>query len=138
MRHFVVTVLFVLATINYSCLQSSSSSNSIVEVVTAEEMKELTQLEGVQLVDVRTPKEYEDGHISNAQNIDYMSPDFEKQIENLDKTKPIVVYCKKGGRSEKCAEKLEDAGFVKIYDFKGGVAKWKYNGFELESGKGTP
>lgn len=138
MKRFVIIILFVSIIFNFSCLQSSQSSASVVEIVTAEEMKELTQLEDVQLVDVRTAKEYEEGHIIDAQNIDYMSPDFEQQIEQLDKTKPIVVYCKQGGRSKKCAEKLEDAGFVKIYDFKGGVAKWKYKGYELENGEGAP
>jgi len=43
------------------------------------------------------------------------------------------VYCKSGNRSAKCAAKMKDAGFVKIYDLDGGIAKWKYKGFEIKS-----
>ena len=86
-----------------------------IQIVTAEEMQELKDLEGVQLVDVRTPKEYESGFIDSAQNIDYNSPSFEKEIGKLDKSKPVIVYCQKGGRSAKCAQKMISAGFIKIW-----------------------
>ena len=104
-----------------------------VQIVTPEEMKELTGLQDVQLVDVRTLEEYESGYIENAQNIDYNSPYFEKEIKKLDKSKPVIVYCQKGGRSAKCAEKMKEAGFVKIYDLDGGLAKWKFKGFKLKT-----
>ena len=104
-----------------------------IQIVTAEEMKAIAELEDVQLVDVRTPDEYESGFINLAQNIDYNSPTFANEIEKLDKNKPVIVYCQKGGRSAKCAKKMKDAGFVKIYDLDGGIAKWKYKGFEIKS-----
>lgn len=104
-----------------------------IQVVTPEEMQELSELEDVQLVDVRTPQEFDDGYIANAQNIDYNSPSFDAEIEKLDKSKPVIVYCEKGSRSAKCAKKMKDAGFVKIYDLEGGLAKWKYKGFDIKS-----
>lgn len=104
-----------------------------IQIVTAEEMQELKDLEGVQLVDVRTAKEYESGFIDQAQNIDYNSPTFENEIGKLDKSKPVIVYCQKGGRSAKCAKKMQNAGFVKVYDLEGGLAKWKYKGLEINS-----
>ena len=107
--------------------------NAEIQIVTAEEMQELTEIEDVQLVDVRTPEEFESGFISKAQNIDYNSPSFDNEIEKLDKSKPVIVYCQKGGRSAKCAQKMKDAGFVKIYDLEGGLAKWKYKGMALDS-----
>jgi rhodanese-related sulfurtransferase len=109
------------------------ASNAEVKLVTAEEMQELTEIEDVQLVDVRTPSEFEEGFIANAQNIDYNSPYFEKEIAKLDKSKPVLVYCEKGGRSAKCVDKMKDAGFVKIYDLQGGMAKWKFKGFEVKT-----
>lgn len=126
-----LVILFVVATVfSYGCKDKADNE---IQIVTAEEMQELSQLEDVQLVDVRTPEERKEGYIANSQNIDYNSPSFDKEIEKLDKSKPVIVYCKSGNRSAKCAAKMKDAGFVKIYDLDGGIAKWKYKGFGIKS-----
>jgi len=103
-----------------------------IELVTPEEMQELSELDDVQVVDVRTPEEYKEGHIANSQNINYFSDDFDREIRQLDKSKPVIVYCKSGKRSGKCVDKMKEAGFVKIYDLDGGIAKWKYKGYDIE------
>lgn len=118
---FLVTVGF-----NTSCL-NKSLDNSEIQLVSAEEMKSILELEDVQLIDVRTPKEYASGYIANAQNIDFMSPTFDDDITKLNKDKPVILYCKSGGRSAKCAKKMKDAGFKKIYDLEGGISKWKFS-----------
>lgn len=80
----------------------------------------------VQLVDVRTPAEYNQGHIDDAVNFDVSDTEtFSTQIENLDKGRPVYVYCKKGGRSNKAAEILKTKGFTQIYDYSGGYDDWK-------------
>lgn len=79
----------------------------------------------VQLVDVRTPKEYNDGHIKNAVNIDYYNtPKFLEAIKKLDPEKPLYIYCRSGARSLKAAMRLVNTGFKKIYDLKGGYMRW--------------
>ena len=120
----IITTMFF-----YSCKDKVANE---IEIVTAEEMQELSEIEDVQLVDVRTPEERKEGYIANSQNIDYNSPTFAQEIKKLDKSKPVIVYCKSGGRSSKCAEKMKDAGFVKIYDLEGGIAKWKFRGFDIK------
>jgi rhodanese-related sulfurtransferase len=95
-------------------------------------MQELVNLEGMQLVDVRTPSEFVEGHVPNAQNIDFWDANFDENIEKLDKSKPIIVYCKSGGRSAKCATKLASIGFDKIYDLKDGFSQWKLEGKEVQ------
>ena len=109
----------------------TKASNSLV-LVTVEEMKEISKLEGMQLVDVRTPEEYATGHIPNAQNIDFLDAEFEMNIQSLDKSKPVIIYCQRGSRSAKCASKLIANGFVKVYDLDGGFAQWEYSGLEVE------
>jgi rhodanese-related sulfurtransferase len=99
--------------------------------VTPEEMQAILETEDMQLVDVRTPKEYKEGHIKNSQNIDYNSPTFDEDISKLDKTKPVILYCKSGKRSAKCSEKLIKAGFEKIYELEGGITEWKFKGLEV-------
>ena len=76
------------------------------------------------MVDVRTPEEYQQGHIDNAVNIDWMDTSFDSRVQNLDKDKTIYVYCKKGGRSAKAYEKLSAFGFKNIVDLEGGYDAW--------------
>jgi rhodanese-related sulfurtransferase len=89
-------------------------------------MLELVKLEEVQLIDVRTPAEFADGHLKNAKNIDFYSPNFDLQIEALDKSIPVILYCKSGRRSAKCASKFNSKGFTYIYDLEGGINLWKF------------
>jgi len=118
--------LIVLAGFSTSCL-NRTLNNGEVQLVTAEEMNSILELEDVQLVDVRTPEEHNENHIVNSQNIDFMSPTFEDDILKLDKDRPVLLYCKSGGRSAKCAKKLKAAGFEKVYDLEGGISKWKHS-----------
>ena len=111
----------------------SKETPTEIKMITPEEMESLLELEDVQLVDVRTPKEYETGFIAHSQNIDFNSPTFDEDIEKLDKTQPVILYCKSGGRSAKCAEKLKAAGFVKIYDLEGGITHWRHKKLEVKT-----
>jgi len=129
MRYFKFgCVLLVLLTFS-NCKNNSSEA---IELITAAEMKEISKIEGIQLVDVRTPNEYNEGHLPNALNIDFLDKNFEINIQQLDKTKPVIVYCQRGSRSAKCASQLIANGFVKIYDLDNGFSKWKSSGLEVE------
>lgn len=79
----------------------------------------------IQLIDVRTPKEYEEGHIENATLIDYFSSNFKENLLTLDKEKPLYLYCKSGGRSGKASKILANMGFKEVYDLKGGYMAWE-------------
>ncbi|MBN2868247.1 MAG: rhodanese-like domain-containing protein [Flavobacteriaceae bacterium] len=119
-KHIVLFLL--LMTIIVSC---KTDANEEIKVVSQEEMQTYINMDDVQLIDVRTPKEYNAGHIATAQNINFLSPTFEQDILKLDKNKPVLVYCQMGGRSAKCAEKMKALGFTKLLDYKGGYSKWK-------------
>jgi rhodanese-related sulfurtransferase len=121
-----IACLFVTVSLFSSCLDNKID-NVEVKLVTAEEMQSILELEDVQLVDVRTPKEHGEIRIANSQNIDFSSPTFDEDISKLDKEKPVILYCKGGSRSAKCAKKLKSAGFEKIYDLDGGISKWKHS-----------
>lgn len=123
-RFFYFCFLIPVLCLSVSCVDTK---NTEVQLVTAEEMISILESEDVQVIDVRTPEEYSEVHISNAQNIDYFSPTFEEDITKLDKEKPIILYCKGGVRSAKCAKKMEEAGFEKIYDLEGGLSRWQHS-----------
>lgn len=79
----------------------------------------------VQLVDVRTPEEYAEGHIPGAININVFDNDFiDEALKSLDKSKPVAVYCKSGRRSADAATKLSKNGF-KVTNLKGGYLAWE-------------
>lgn len=122
-----VSVFCLLTMLSFSTSCVDKSSDNDVKLVTAEEMQAILELEDVQLVDVRTPKEHEEINIANSQNIDFMSPTFDEDISKLDKKKPVILYCRSGVRSGKCSKKMKDAGFEKVYDLEGGISKWKHS-----------
>lgn len=82
----------------------------------------------VQLVDVRTAEEYEEGHIRSAKNINYFADDFLEQFSSFDKEEPLYLYCRSGNRSAKASKQLYEAGFKNIIDLKGGYKAWKAAG----------
>lgn len=80
--------------------------------------------EQVQLIDVRTPEEFKEGHIKGAENIDFLAEGFLPKFERFDKNKPLYIYCRSGNRSAKAAAKLSEMGFSQIIDLKGGYKAW--------------
>lgn len=77
-----------------------------------------------QLLDVRTPLEFEKGHLPQARNLDWRAEEFKTQAAKLDKTSPVFVYCQVGGRSRSAAEWLREQGFQTVYELKGGYVAW--------------
>ena len=126
--------LFLVITLLFSCknISQSDNKNSTVEVVSPTDFKAKVENKTVQLIDVRTPKEFVAGHLKNSKNIDVLNNNFLKQIEGLDKTQPVYLYCRSGKRSSKASAELEDAGFTKVYDLKGGYLAWSKENLETE------
>ena len=75
------------------------------------------------LIDVRTAGEFASGSIPGAKNIDIMSPDFKKQMDRLDKSNDLFVFCRSGSRSAQACRILADLGF-NVYNLKGGFGAW--------------
>ena len=121
---------FCTLLIIFTLLSCKEAVDSKINIISSEEMQTFLKVDDVQLVDVRSNEDFKKESIPTAQNIDYFSPTFLDDIESLDKTKPVFVYCNTGKRSAKCAKKMVDAGFTKIYDLDGGISKWKHDGFE--------
>lgn len=119
MKAHLLKGLFILLFFS-SCLRDQEGISVVDSNKFEQQMKESSS----QIVDVRTPEEFEEGHITNAVNMNVTGDDFEKQIESLDKEKPVMVYCKSGGRSARAASILKDKGFKNVYDLDGGIIGW--------------
>ncbi|MBU2527111.1 MAG: rhodanese-like domain-containing protein [Bacteroidetes bacterium] len=117
--------------ITFSLFFVSISVFSQIRLLEVDEFKQVVGNKNVQIIDVRTPYEYNSGHIQGAVNIDYYASDFEKQLAKLDKNIPIYFYCHSGVRSAKAAKTMKALGFTKIYDLKGGMVAWKKAGLKV-------
>ncbi|WP_264521678.1 rhodanese-like domain-containing protein [Flavobacterium sp. N1994] len=125
--------LVVLPFLFLSCQGQSSKAIQTIDVKTFAEKLKAT--ENPQLLDVRTPEEYSSEHIGNAVNVNWNGNDFVTKANQYDKTKPIFVYCKVGGRSAQAASKLAELGFKEIYNLDGGIMKWNAAGNAKPSDK---
>jgi phage shock protein E len=83
------------------------------------------------IVDVRTPEEFAEGHLSGAVNLNVMGPDFERQLSALDRGKTYLVYCRTGNRSAKAIQTMERLGFRSVYHMFEGIVGWQKKAFPL-------
>lgn len=90
-----------------------------------------------QIVDVRTPAEFQKNHLKGAMNLNINGPEFRNQVAALDKSKPVFVYCLSGGRSASAANYMRSEGFTEIYEMAGGMTKWLAANKPYEQGAGT-
>ncbi|MEZ4857284.1 MAG: rhodanese-like domain-containing protein [Flavobacteriaceae bacterium] len=108
-----------------SLFGAAVQKHDAIKILDKEAFQNAIEHHNVQLVDVRTPQEYQGGYLKNAINIDYFDAlNFTLTFEKLNKQKPVYLYCRSGNRSQKAAAKLVEMGFTKIYDLKGGYMNW--------------
>jgi thioredoxin len=128
--------LIFLLMISFAVLSCNGQTSKNVKTIEAAAFAEkIAATPNAQILDVRTPEEYVSGHIDNATNVNWNGTDFVAKAAALDKTKPVFVYCKSGGRSKQAAAKLEELGFTTIYELQGGMLKWDAAGLSKPSEK---
>lgn len=119
-------LLLSLTLLGFACTQPTEAQNRL-DAAQTEQM--LAADPTIQLVDLRTPAELENtGRIEGARPINFNSPDFKAQIAQLDKEKPVIVYCAAGSRSGQAFTQMKKMGFKKVYDYSGGMNDWKAKG----------
>ncbi len=123
MKIKLLLIMGIIATLLGSC--SSSKGFTSVGV---DKFESYIAQPGVQLVDVRTPSEYLEGHLEGAQNIDVKGDNFVEQAQaRLDRRKPVAVYCRSGRRSAMAAQQLVKVGY-KVTNLDGGIIDWQVAG----------
>ena len=121
MKKILLLTLFVLVGVYvYSQRRSSVRFESMTNAEFATIIADTT----VQLVDVRTPAEFAAGHIPTAKNIDVRGENFDKEADQqLDKSRPVAVYCRSGARSKTAAQALAAKGY-RVYELNKGFMNW--------------
>ena len=126
-KYVVSLMVMIMSVIQVS---GCNGNNNIISVSAPEFDKEIKG-DSVQLLDVRTPLEYAEGHIAGALNINVQSDDFQQVAEKeLSKDSTILVYCRSGRRSMNAAEILTKLGY-KVINLKGGIIEWREDGLPV-------
>ena len=123
--------LLILLLVISGCSNQGSWDQFVLE---APAYKQKMVEENVVLLDVRTPKEFAQGKIPEAINLDFYHDGFAEKLEKLDKNNTYMVYCAAGRRSKHALSLLKDKGFKSVYDLKGGMKAWRKAGFEVDEG----
>ncbi|MDQ6481068.1 rhodanese-like domain-containing protein [Dyadobacter sp. LHD-138] len=125
----------VLLSIALLCALSLSVLAQNKSNVKADEFDKKIGHKGVQLLDVRRPAEYEEGHIKGSTLTNWEDKaSFEEHTRHLDRDKPVYVYCRSGKRSSDAATFLSEQGFKNVVNLEGGILGWKQEGKQVETG----
>jgi rhodanese-related sulfurtransferase len=101
-------------------------------MIAPEQVKE--RLGEVQLVDVRLDDEWEAGHIAGAKHIPLDS--LSTRADEIDRSQPVVLYCRSGDRSGGAADALAASGW-EVESMEGGLEAWAETGLPLEPEDGA-
>jgi rhodanese-related sulfurtransferase len=138
--HQSIVLIFLLMTAALSC--NADSGMTTIKDINTEQLLELQQ-QGAIVIDVRTPEEWNaTGMIPGAkkamffnQQMQPVEDEFLKEINKITNNtdKPVVLYCRSGGRSGKAAKLLAEKNILKnIYSLDGGIKQWLAEGKTTE------
>ena len=127
MKRFLL-ILFVLTIILTGCNNMENNNNTqetTYKKISAQDAKAIIDSEDVIILDVRTPEEYNSGHIENAVllPVTEITDKAEEVLPNKDAK--ILVYCRSGNRSATAAKDLINLGYTNVFDF-GGINSCPY------------
>jgi rhodanese-related sulfurtransferase len=113
-----------------------SITTKTIQDVEATTLKQWLERGEALLIDVREPQEYAAEHIPEAQLLPLST--FDPVRVSQEAGKKVVLHCVMGMRSAQAGQKLLDAGFTTVYNFRGGVQAWKEAGYAIAGGQRTP
>lgn len=100
--------------------------------------KALQEHKGIVVLNVRTPEEFNAGHIAGAINLNANASDFQAKLGTLDKEKEYIVHCAAGGRSTRAVGVMKDQHFKDILHLNGGMNAWTAAGKTVVTGPAAP
>ena len=99
-----------------------------------ERVAELHDAGEIELVDVREPHEREAGHVAGSRHIEFSR--LSQEAASIDRDKPLVLYCRMGGRSSVALQAFKASGFD-AHNMEGGLLAWADKGLPLEPEEGS-
>ncbi|QJB55011.1 rhodanese-like domain-containing protein [Pseudodesulfovibrio sp. zrk46] len=126
-----VVILLVAGMLFFFNMAPTPEGYTDFQAVEAQE--QLNANKAVVVLDIRTPAEFNSGHIPGAVNVDFYSKDFEAELSKLDKNAQYFVYCRTGNRSSSALKLMHKLGFTKVWHLYKGIVDWKGAGLPLEN-----
>lgn len=128
-------LLLLLCATFFAC----SSHSQVPDQLEASEFAKAINKAGAQVLDVRTPDEFNSGHLKNALWADWLNKQqFFDRVQYIDRSKPVYVYCLSGGRSRAAAGWMRANGFTTVVELSGGINAWRYNNLPVEGLSNEP
>ena len=123
-------MLFLGATL-FSSINLVYGKYTDIDVATANNMITNGTYPNLTILDVRTQREYDEGHLENALLIPLA--ELESRIDEIlpYKDTQIIVYCKVGGRSAQASSILDSNNFTKVFNVQGGITAWESAGYPI-------
>ncbi len=135
----VIFSLSLVFTFLFAACQQPGGGKLVNETVALDKFDHLlSEKSNAIILDVRTPQEFVGGHISGAVNLDIYDNGFKDALGKLDKSRPVLVYCKSGGRSESAMKMMGQMGFNEVYNLQGGMLAWSNAGKPVDNGGAAP
>jgi len=97
-----------------------------------EAQEQLSVNKNVVILDIRTPAEFNSGHVPGAINIDFYNKNFENELKRLDKDAQYFVYCRTGNRSSSALKMMHKLGFTRVWHMYKGIVDWAGAGLPLK------
>ena len=133
-RVAIIMLLFITVSL-YGCASQVELPNQIYKDIEVQEAFDLIQRNqgntAFVIIDVRTPEEFNEGHIENAVNIDFNSETFKEDLDKLDKNKTYFIYCRSGNRSGRAIPIMKGLGFKEVYNLSAGMQEWIAEGLPV-------
>lgn len=127
------SILIILLGVNiFACSSQQQASDVKTSAVKNMDPGEASNLlannHDIIIIDVRTPAEFNAGHIKGAKNINIADSDFQSQIEKLNRDSTYFVYCRTGHRSGMAVNLMQQLNFKSIYHLQHGITEWVAEG----------
>ena len=132
LKTYLMLVLSVLTVIGLvmvpGCAGEVETPAQKIEDISAQDAYDLIQdnidNQDFIILDVRTPEEYDEGHVEGAINVNYNAPNFSDLLDIVYKDRTYLIYCRSGRRSAGALALMEEKGFLEIYHMNGGMLEW--------------
>ncbi len=134
-KHIIYAIPIFIICLGFVLPSLSAQDSTRIIAVSAKEAADLIDKHvgdsDFAVLDIRTPGEFQSGHLKSAILIDFYSQTFADQLSRLDKEKKFLIYCRTGNRSAKSLEIFKKLKFQKIYHMANGISTWNSEGFPV-------
>jgi rhodanese-related sulfurtransferase len=134
-KHIIYAIPIFIICLGFMLPPLSAQDSTRIIAVSAKEAADLIDKHDgdsdFAVLDIRTPGEFQSGHLKSAILIDFYSQTFADQLSRLDKEKKFLIYCRSGNRSARSLEIFKKLKFQKIYHMANGISTWNSEGFPV-------